>query len=141
MHPSVRTPRATLRLMLFPPVLLAPASGVCLARVSCAPSHCSPRPSRAQSSPVHADSTSASSRGPLAAAIPRRAPYPACCLFSPHLSLSISRPLPLTAERLPSLFPNPERRRYASPPPPLLMVVGRTCRGASGRPWPSLGHP
>lgn len=67
------------------------------------------------------------------------APHLTHCVCSPHLLLSISRPL--IAERLPGLFPNPKRRRDASPPPPLLMAAGRMCRGASGRSRLSLGHP
>lgn len=44
-------------------------------------------------------------RGLLTVAIPLRTPSCARYLCSPHISLSILRPL--TAKRLPSLFPNP----------------------------------
>ena len=64
------------------------------------------------------------------------APHPVRYLSSPHLLLSIS--CPMTVERLPDLFPNPQRRRDASPLPPLLISAGRMCQGASDRPRASL---
>jgi hypothetical protein len=66
--------------------------------------------------------------------------HPAHCLCSPHLSFSISRPL--TAEHLPSLFPNPrQHHRDASPQLPLPMAAGRMWRGTSSRPWLRQGFP
>jgi len=80
-------------------------------------------------------------------------PVCAACPPQPSLAVPPSRALPLLSPSLvlyltsadnrvpPRLFPNPQRRRDALSLTPLLMAVGRTCRGASGHPRMSLGHP
>ena len=133
-RPSVRTPRATLR--------LAASAHDARSRLRRAP-----RPRQlippvvrpARHAPGLPDSTPASCSPPVARPArrghPSGRPHPTRCLCSPHISLSISRPM--IAERFPQPQMPPGCLAAATP----LMAAGRTCRGASGRSRLSLGHP
>ena len=133
-RPSVQTPCATLRLTAS-----THAARSRLRRVP-RPRHLLPliaRPACHAPDPCRFDSRIAR---PDRRGHPSPCPHPTCIVSAlPHLSLSISRPL--TAKRLPSLFPNPTPLGCLARSCPLPMPAGHTSRGTSGHPQPSQGHP
>ena len=103
---SVRMPRAAHSASPLSLALLALACEARLARDTCSiahPAHCASGPCRFDPQVAWSAHRGHPSSCPI---------LHARCLCSPHLSLYISRPL--TAKRLPGLFPNPQRQRDVS---------------------------